>query len=85
MLTHLASILNTVLQTCKNWKVKDAELFKRTKELGYNRRDAKNLLAFWEDWCWRKEADEDEDEDEEEKEEEEEEEDGEEEMEEEIE
>jgi hypothetical protein len=82
VLIHLASTLNTFLQTCKEWKVKDAELFKRTKELGYNRRDAKRLLAFWGDWWWRKEAVEDEDKEEEE---EEEEEDGEEEMEEEIE
>jgi hypothetical protein len=71
------------MQTCKEWKAKDAELFKRTKELGYNRRDAKKLLAFWGDWWWREEADEDEDEDEEK--EKEEEEDGEDEMEEEIE
>ena len=78
MLTHLASTLNTFLQTYKEWKVKDAELFKRTKELGYNRKDAKKLLAFWGDWWWREEADEDEDEEQEE-----EEEDGEEEMEEE--
>ena len=82
MLTQLASTLNTFLQTCKKWKVQDAELFKRTKELGYNRRNAKQLLALWGDWWWREEADEDEDKDEE-QEEEEEEEDGEEEMEEE--
>jgi hypothetical protein len=59
------------MQTCKEWKVKDAELFKRTKELGYNRRDAKKLLAFWGDWWWREEADEGKDEEEEEEEEEE--------------
>ncbi len=69
MLTHLASTLNTFLQTCKEWKVKDTELFKRIKELGYNRRDAKKLLAFWGDWWWRDEADEDEDEEQEEEEE----------------
>ena len=49
--------------------MKDAELFKRTRELGYNRRDAKKLLAFWGDWWWRQEADEDEEEEEEEEEE----------------
>ena len=68
MLTHLASTLNTFLQTCKKWKVQDAELFKRTKELGYNRRDAKKLLDFWGDWWWREETDEDEEEEEEEEE-----------------
>ena len=79
VLTNLALTLNTFMRTCNEWKVKDAELFRRTKELGYNRRDAKKLLAFWGDWWWREEAEEDEDEDEDG------EEDGEEEMKEEIE
>ena len=70
------------MQTWKEWKVKDAEITKGTRELGYKRRDAKKLLTFWGDWWWREEADEDKEEEEEEEEEEKEEE---EEMEEEVE
>ena len=50
MLTHLASTLNTFMQQCKEWQVKSAELYKRTKELGYKRRDAKKILDSWGEW-----------------------------------
>ena len=67
-LTHLASTLNTFLQQCKEWKVRKGELFKRTKELGYKKHYAKQLLKYWGEW-WRNDSEEDEEEDEEEEEE----------------
>ena len=67
-LTHLASTLNTFLQQCKEWKVRKGELFKRTKELGYKKHYAKQLLKYWGEW-WRSDSEEDEEEDEEEEEE----------------
>jgi hypothetical protein len=69
MLTHLASTLNTFMQQqCKEWQVRKGELFKRTKELGYENHYAKQLLESWGDW-WRNNSEEDEEEDEEEEEE----------------
>ena len=63
-LTHLASTLNTFLQQCKEWQVRKGELFKRTKELGYKKHYAKQLLKYWGEW-WRNDSEEDEEEDEE--------------------